>query len=67
MRLERYKTKEVKIMKDEHLNEFIENVMQQIENYCIEKDARPEQKHSLIRRFINRCWSFQEELHDKGE
>ena len=54
-------------MKDEHLNEFIENVMQQIENYCIEKDAMPEQKHSLIRRFINRCWSFQEELHDKGE
>ena len=54
-------------MKDEHLNEFIENMMQQIENYCIEKDARSEQKHSLIRRLINRCWSFQEELHAKGE
>jgi|TARA_R110000751_G_scaffold90685_1_gene177946 hypothetical protein len=51
-------------MKDENLNDFIDNVMKQIEQYCVEKDARPDEKHSLIRSFINRCWTFQEGIKD---
>jgi len=38
----------------EWMNEFIDGMMDQIEQYCVEKDAKKEEKQSLIRRLINR-------------
>lgn len=38
----------------EWMNEFIDDMMVQIEQYCVEKDAKNEEKQSLIRRLINR-------------
>ena len=38
----------------EWMNEFIDDMMDQIEQYCVDKDAKDEEKQSLIRRLINR-------------
>ena len=51
---ERFPSTDGNGFRTEWMNEFIDDMMDQIEQYCVEKDAKNEEKQSLIRRLINR-------------
>ena len=51
---ERFPSTDGNGFRTEAMNEFIDFMMDQIEQYCVEKDAKNEEKQSLIRRLINR-------------